>query len=222
MNINRWLVKQLNISSLEASHLIASKQVLINEKIAIQKQKININDALSNAGETLRKAPDFFYIAYHKPKGIECTLNPLIPNNLLNAVNFDLKFFPIGRLDKESEGLMLLTNDGLMYNQIANALAKVEKEYIVKIDGLLSKQVIAELGNGIEIMGKITNPCVVNQLDEHTFQIILTQGMNRQIRRMCYKLGFDVVKLTRVRIGKIQLGNMTPNEYIYIEKSEII
>jgi 23S rRNA pseudouridine2604 synthase len=222
MNINRWLVKQLTISSAEAINLITLNKIFINEKIAIQKQKISSQDTILNGETVLQKAPDYFYLAYHKPRGIECTLNPLIPHNLLTTINFNSKFFPLGRLDKDSEGLMILTNDGLIYNQITNAAAKIEKEYVVAVDGLLTTQHINELSSGIQIMGKITNACVVKQLDDHTFKIILTQGMNRQIRRMCYKLGFQVTSLKRMRIGKIEIGNIAANEYIYIQKSQIL
>lgn len=222
MNINKWLVKKLVISGAEAIKLITLNEIYINTKTAVQKQKVTPQDLIVYQNMVLQKAPEYFYLAYHKPRGIECTLNPLIPQNLLTAVDFKFKFFPIGRLDKESEGLMLLTNDGQIYNQIASVSAKIEKEYIVIVDGLISAHHISELSSGIEIMGKITNPCAVRQLDNHTFQIILTQGMNRQIRRMCYKLGFQVTNLKRVRIGKIHIGNIAANEYIYIQKSQVL
>ncbi|HWZ21593.1 MAG TPA: pseudouridine synthase, partial [Cytophagaceae bacterium] len=131
-------------------------------------------------------------------------------------------FFPIGRLDKESEGLLLLTNDGHFYRQIAPPDAFKEKEYIVKVDKLLIDEAIQQLASGVIIMGQKTRAAEVFKVDNFTFRIILTQGLNRQIRRMCYKLGYEVVSLKRIRIMSIELGNLNPGEFYALDAATIL
>ena len=164
---------------------------------------------------------DKIYIAYYKPEGIESTLNKNIANNLADAIPIQERLFPLGRLDKSSEGLMILTNDGKIYNGVTNSKNHKEKEYEVKVDLAISDEFIQKMSSGIEIMGQITKPCIVKKTDQNTFNIILTQGLNRQIRRMCYKLNFNVISLKRLRIMNITLGELRPGEFRYLSREEI-
>ena len=161
------------------------------------------------------------YIAYYKPVGVESTLNKNIENNLADAIPISTRLFPLGRLDKASEGLMLLTNDGKIYNRVTNSKSEKEKEYEVSVQSLIMAEFIEKMSSGIEIMGQITKPCPVKQVDDYTFNIILTQGLNRQIRRMCYKLDYEVLSLKRVRIMNIGIQNLNPGEFRYLTETEI-
>ncbi|MBC7389802.1 MAG: pseudouridine synthase [Opitutaceae bacterium] len=165
--------------------------------------------------------PDKIYIAYYKPVGIESTLNKSIENNLADALPIAERLFPLGRLDKASEGLMILTNDGKIYNGVTNSKNQKEKEYEVKVDQAITEDFLLKMSTGIEIMGQITKACVAKKIDEFTFSIILTQGLNRQIRRMCYKLGYEVTYLRRIRIMNLTLGNLEKGEFRYLTETEI-
>ena len=164
---------------------------------------------------------DKIYIAYYKPEGIESTLNKNIENNLADAISIKERLFPLGRLDKASEGLMILTNDGKIYNGVTNSKNDKEKEYEVKVDLQIDDEFILKMGSGIEIMGQITKSCIVKKIDRNTFNITLKQGLNRQIRRMCYKLNFEVINLKRLRIMNITLDNLKPGELRYLNNLEI-
>ncbi len=130
-------------------------------------------------------------------------------------MQFKEELFPVGRLDKESEGLLILTNDGRTFDKTLRSEHQIEKEYLVTVDKEITEHFIVKMSSGINILGKMTLPCKVEQFDDFTFKIILIQGMNRQIRRMCYKLGYEVLQLIRIRIGEVSLGNLQPNEYRY-------
>jgi len=165
---------------------------------------------------------NYFYYAYYKPKGIECTMSPTIGNSLINTVMLPYSYFPLGRLDKDSEGLLILTNDGKLYKEIVGAETLKEKEYHVTVDKPITKELIEALTNGIEIMGQMTRQANVIQLNDFSFSIILTQGLNKQIRRMCYKMGFTVIHLLRTRMASLTIGNMKPGELIKISRNNIV
>jgi len=217
-----FLVKQLNISNKEALCLISEDHLLINGQIANKNQYISPTDAVHLKGQLIQEAKTLHYIAFYKPRGIECTLNPAIPDNLLTVFSFTEHLFPIGRLDKESEGLLILTNDGKFYNKIADSEQHIEKEYEVKVNKPLTGTALTKLRDGIEIMGKITRPSIVNQVDEFRFNIILTQGLNRQIRRMCYKIGYEVLELKRIRIANIQLEKIKVGEWKVLDSTHLL
>lgn len=213
MQINTFLVNTLKISNKQATLLIADKKVLIDNEIALQKQVINhFSNIVCNAIE-LQKASIKFCFSYYKPVGVESTMNAAIPNNLSEVLPINEHFFPVGRLDKLSEGLMLLTNDGELYNRLTDPKKNVEKEYEVEVNQPIDTLFILRMESGIEIMGKKTAPCKVFNIDMNTFNIILTEGKNRQIRRMCYKLGYEVVNLKRIRIANVHLGQLMPGNY---------
>ena len=198
--------------------MLNENRVFINQQKAFQRQHILKTDAIELDGALLQEALVYKYYAYYKPRGIECTLNTDIQNNLLELLPFEEHLYPIGRLDKESEGLLLLTNDGKLYKDIAFSENHKEKEYVVEVDKELTDEVIARLSSGIIIMGQKTRPASVTKVDTHSFQIILTQGLNRQIRRMCYKLEYNVTMLKRIRITSVLLGDLKPGEYRELKK----
>ncbi|MBC7450693.1 MAG: ribosomal large subunit pseudouridine synthase F, partial [Cytophagales bacterium] len=175
MSINDFLVKYFHISKKEAFQLIQEGRVLVNDTIVRQRQWVLKHEGIIADGVCIQQPVSLQYFAYYKPRGIECTLNPSIPDNLLAAFPFDGHLFPIGRLDKQSEGLLLLTNDGKLYNRTALADAYKEKEYIVTVDNVLTPEAIQQLASGVVILRtKLTRPAVVQQINDDTFSIILT------------------------------------------------
>ena len=172
-------------------------------------------------GEPIRKKKSTLYIAFNKPKGITCTTDRKDKTNIIDFINHKSRIFPIGRLDKLSDGLIFLTNDGDIVNKILRAGNGHEKEYIVTVDKPLEQQDILKMRNGIKILGTVTNKCFVKQEGEKRFRIILTQGLNRQIRRMCESLGYRVVTLTRTRIMNISLSGIAPGKWRLFTPLEI-
>jgi 23S rRNA pseudouridine2604 synthase len=221
MNINEFLIKRYHLSQEESIVFLQEHEVLINEEKASQRQKLDRRDGLVIDQEIIREAKSYSYYAFYKPRGIECTLNPNITNNLLNILPFKDHLYPIGRLDKESEGLLILTNDGRLYKDIAFADRFKEKEYEVCVDRALTEEALHQLSQGIVIKGQLTRPAIVRVIDATHFNIILTQGINRQIRRMCYKLGYEVTSLKRIRIAKIVLETLKPGECRMLKKEDI-
>lgn len=211
------LVKHLKISNKQALSMILDGLVLVNNEVARENVIVQPHDCIISDNQIVREGKTLIYVAFYKPRGIETTLNPEIENNLKEFLNFPENVFPVGRLDKESEGLLLLTNDGRIYDKTLRQEHKTEKEYLVKVDKLIDENFIESMANGLTILGKTTLSCPVEKMDNYTFKIILVQGINRQIRRMCYKLGYEVTDLVRVRIGNILLGGLQAGEYFFIE-----
>ena len=210
-----FLVKRLNISNKSALTLILEGNIKINGQVITENTVINPEDSIVFDEQILQEGKKYIYVAFYKPRGIETTLNQDIQDNLKDVLPFKEELFPIGRLDKESEGLLILTNDGRTFDKTLRSEYQTEKEYLVKVDREINGNFICKMSNGINILGKITLPCRVKKIDDYTFKIILIQGINRQIRRMCYKLGYEVLRLIRVRIGEVELGNLQPNEFRY-------
>ncbi len=211
------LVKKLNISNAQAKEIILSNKVLVNVENVCDNIVILETDAVFYNNEIIQAGKKLIYVALYKPRGIECTLNEKIDQNLSTIINFKEKLFPVGRLDKESEGLLILTNDGYYFNKTINPASEVEKEYIVTVNKPITDVFLAEMSRGVEILGQITLPCKTENIDEFTFKIILVQGLNRQIRRMCFKLNYMVTSLKRVRIGNVNLENLQPGEFRAID-----
>ena len=211
-----FLVKRLNISNKNAITLISEGKLLVNGTVIAENIEINIGDRIIYEDQILQEGKQLIYIAFYKPRGIETTLNTDIEDNLKGILPFKAKLFPVGRLDKESEGLLLLTNDGRLFDKILRSEHQTEKEYIVNVDKEITDNFILNMSSGITILGKTTLPCPVEKVDNFTFKIILIQGINRQIRRMCYKLEYEVLELKRIRIGNVVLGNLAPNEYRHL------
>jgi 23S rRNA pseudouridine2604 synthase len=220
-SLQHFVVQRGRMSNREAIQTILSGRVLVNGTKGRLNQELQPADEVTLNGEVLKTAQFFTYLAYYKPRGVESTLNPQIQDNLLQALSLEVRLFPVGRLDKESEGLMLLTNDGHLYNRISHAENHQEKEYVVTVDKPLTLDALTQLAAGVVIMGQQTRPAQVEQTGEKTFRIILTQGLNRQIRRMCYKLGYEVERLIRVRMVTIALGELQPGKWRELTEEEI-
>lgn len=215
-----FLVKKLKISNKNAFVLIETGQIELNGNVIFTNIEINETDSIKYKNTLLQEAKKIIYIAYYKPRGIETTLNINIENNLFDALQLKECVFPVGRLDKESEGLLLLTNNGKIFDKTLRAENHIEKEYLVTVDKPIAEYFISQMATGVVIMGQTTKKAVVEKLTEFEFKIILIQGLNRQIRRMCYKLGYEVKKLVRIRIGPLILGDLAPNEMRYIDYPE--
>ena len=217
LRLRTILVRYFGISNEEADRMIGQGRVRVNGKPASPAEKIEAKEEITVDGKIIREGIQFAYVKFYKPRGIECTLNPAIENNLLTVFYFPKKLFPVGRLDKESEGLLLMTDDGELFRNTAWTESGKEKEYFVRVNKPIDEAFIQRMREGIVIMGKMTRPAKVFATGENKFRIILTQGLNRQIRRMCYKLGYEVEELIRVRIDKIGLGDLKPGESELIE-----
>lgn len=212
ISIRTFLVRHLAISNQKAVQLVLEKKVKVNGTFASARQNVFCTDHIELEGKVLQAPPMYRYLVYYKPRGIETTLNKEIKNNLADALNVIAGLFPVGRLDKESEGLLFLTDHGAIYNKIIHSNQEHEKEYLVKVDLPIQDEALEVMASGMVIMGKETRPAKVLRTGADEFRIILTQGLNRQIRRMCFKLGYEVIKLQRLRILNIGLDGLKPGE----------
>jgi len=219
--INKYLSEVGFCSRRKADDYISDGRVYINGKPALLGSKVSIEDEISVDGEIIQyKDKKKVYIAFNKPVGIECTGNHKVKDNIIDYINHKERLFTIGRIDKQSEGLILLTNDGDIVNNVLRAENRKEKEYIVTVNKKITTEFIDKMRKGVRIMGRITRKCFVKKIHENRFKIILTQGMNRQIRRMCEVLGYRVTKLKRVRIMDIHLDTKV-GEYRNLNNDEI-
>ena len=207
MRINKYLSQIGICSRREADKLVDSKRIKVNNEIAILGTNVNEGDKITIDNKLIKpKKKKTIFIAFNKPKGIVCTTNRMIEkNNIIDYINFPERIFPVGRLDKLSEGLIFLTNDGSLVNKVLRSRNNKEKEYLVEVNKNITKDFIRQMGNGIPILNTVTKNCKLVKVSTTTFKIILTQGLNRQIRRMCEFLGFKVVSLKRIRIMNIKL-----------------
>lgn len=220
--INKFLSEVGYCSRREADKLIEAGRVTINGVIPEMGTKIAPNDVVHVDGQEISKTKgDFVYLAFNKPVGIVCTTDTRVEkDNIIDFINYPKRIFPIGRLDKPSDGLILLTDDGDIVNKILRASNNHEKEYIVKVDRPISQTFIERMSGGIPILDRITKKCTVKKLSTYEFKIILTQGLNRQIRRMCEYLNYEVQTLRRVRIMNVKL-DVPIGEYRELSKEEL-
>ena len=222
--INKYLSEVGYCSRRVADRLIEERKVTINGEIPEIGTKVEEGDQVEVKGQIIEKLtkPKKIYLAFNKPVGIVCTTDRrLEPNNVIDFIKYPVRIFPVGRLDKLSEGLIFLTNDGDIVNKILRARNNHEKEYIVKVNRPLSSDFIQSMSNGVKILNTITKNCFVEQLGPKKFKIILTQGLNRQIRRMCECLGYRVRSLKRVRIMNIKL-DVSTGKYREFTKEELL
>lgn len=205
--INKFLSEVGYCSRREADKLIEQGRVTINDKVPLLGTKIEANDIVKVDGKVITDQKDkHVYIAFNKPVGIVCTTDTRVEkDNIIDYINFPKRIFPIGRLDKSSEGLIFLTSDGDIVNKILRARNQHEKEYLVRVNKPIDNEFIQKMANGVPILDTVTRKCKVQQLNKFEFNIILTQGLNRQIRRMCEYLDYRVVTLKRIRIMNIHL-----------------
>ncbi len=221
ISLNKYISDTGFCSRREADKFIGECRVTINGEDANKGNRVKEGDIVKIDGESLKKKMTPVYLVLNKPKGITCTTDTKDKTNIIDFVNFKSRIFPIGRLDKPSEGLIFLTNDGDIVNKILRAGNGHEKEYIVTVDKKMDADFINNMRNGVRIMGTITNKCFVKLETDTRFRIILTQGLNRQIRRMCEALGFHVTSLKRIRIMNITISGLAPGKWRYFTSAEM-
>jgi 23S rRNA pseudouridine2604 synthase len=222
ISLNKYISETGICSRREADKLIEAGRVMLNGQVAVKGNRVAEGDQVLLDGKPLRQKPKAFYIAFHKPKGITSTTDLKDPDNIIDFIRHPERIFPVGRLDKDSEGLIFLTNDGDIVNKILRANNAHEKEYIAVVNKPLAPDFAKRMSNGIPILGTMTRKCAVEVKGQKLFRITLTQGLNRQIRRMCEYLGYEVVKLKRVRIMHIKLEDLPVGRWRYFTKEEVV
>jgi len=222
IRINKYLSEIGYCSRRQADKLIEQGRIMVNSKEAVMGYKVQKDDVIHVDGEKIKqKKSKRIFIALNKPKGVVCTTNAGVEeNNIIDFIKFRERIFPIGRLDKTTTGLILLTNDGDTANKILKTAYNNEKEYLVRVNRPISEDILKKMSEGVSILGKKTRKCKVEKLKSTEFKIILTQGLNRQIRRMCEYLNYRVVKLKRVRIMNINL-DLDIGKYRLLSGSEL-
>ena len=222
ISLNKYISSSGFCSRREADVLIEQARVTINGELVLPGARVSIGDVVEVDGEPIKssskKRP--IYIAFNKPVGITSTTDLKDKTNIISYINHPKRIFPVGRLDKDSDGLIFLTNDGDIVNKILRASNNHEKEYIVTVDKALDPDFVRRMSGGIPILGEMTKKCFVRQEGNRRFRIVLTQGLNRQIRRMCEYLGYKVSTLTRIRIMNVSLGNLAPGHWRYLTPQE--
>lgn len=219
--LNKFISSTGFCSRREADRFIQEGRVTVNGMKAEVGTKVGINDEIKINGKSLKSRDKTVYIAFNKPVGITCTTEHRVKDNIIDYINYPKRIFPIGRLDKPSQGLIFLTNDGDIVNKILRAGNNHEKEYIVTVDKPITPGFVKKMQSGVPILNTVTKKCFVRKESKFVFTIVLTQGLNRQIRKMCEFLGYRVVKLKRVRIMNISLGNLPLGKWRYFTKEEI-
>ena len=221
IQINKYISNSGFCSRREAEKLIEQARVTINDEMVLLTARVYPGDVVAIDGEKIKNKQKPIYIALNKPVGVTSTTDETDKSNIIRFMNHPKRIFPVGRLDKDSEGLILLTNDGDIVNKILRAGNNNEKEYVVSVDKELTTEMIRQMGNGVKILGERTKPCYIRQEGQRKFRIILKQGLNRQIRRMCAEFGYKVKDLKRIRIMHIQLGNLATGKWRYLTPAEI-
>lgn len=205
VRLNKHLSELGFCSRREADRLMEEKRITVNGVLAEIGTKVTAEDLIEVDGKPLKKDNPMVYLAFHKPKGIVSTTDPEIKNNIVDYIQYPTRIFHVGRLDKDSEGLILMTNDGDIVNQILRAENHHEKEYVVTVDQPITQDFIQRMGQGVPILNTVTKPCTLTKTSSATFRIVLTEGLNRQIRRMCSYFGYRVIALKRIRIMHLHL-----------------
>ncbi|MCX6188952.1 MAG: 23S rRNA pseudouridine(2604) synthase RluF [Bacteroidetes bacterium] len=206
----------------EADKFIEQGRVTVNERLGSLGDRVSLDDVLEIDGKRLKRPEKIIYIAFNKPVGVTCTTEPQIEKNIISFINHPQRIFPIGRLDKASEGLIFLTSDGNIVNKILRAGNQHEKEYLVTVNKPITPEFIFRMGNGIPVLDTVTDKCMVEKIGHKVFRIILTQGLNRQIRRMCDYLEYEVVSLKRTRIMNIKLDRLAIGQWRNFTSAELV
>jgi 23S rRNA pseudouridine2604 synthase len=220
-SLNKFISETGICSRREADRFIEEGRVTLNGKTAQKGNRVLPDDEVRINGKPLIAKPETVYLAFHKPRGITCTTDRADPTNIIDFIGFRQRIFPIGRLDKDSEGLIFLTNDGDIVNKILRAGNHHEKEYLVTVDKAITPDFIAKMAVGVPILDTVTLPCKIRQEGTREFRIVLTQGLNRQIRRMCETLGYEVRTLLRIRIMHLWLDYIPVGQWRFFTKREI-
>ena len=219
--LNKYISEAGVASRRAADRLIEEGKVTINGKPAVVGDRVYEDDVVAVNGKKIAKEEEDIILAFNKPRGITCTSNPEDKDNVIDYIGYPKRIYSVGRLDKDSQGLLLMTNNGELANQIMRSRGEHEKEYIVTVNKPVTKEFIKGMSNGVPILeDRITKKCFVEKIDDNTFRIILKQGLNRQIRRMCEYFDYDVIRLERVRVMNIELGKLKEGRYRNISKQE--
>ncbi len=220
-SLNKYMSETGFCSRREADKYIEQARVTINGNVAVKGNRVQEKDVVQIDGEPIKTKDIIVYMVFNKPVGITCTTDLKDRDNIISFINYKSRIFPVGRLDKPSEGLIFLTNDGDIVNKILRAGNNHEKEYVVTVDKPINGEFVNKMSNGIRILDTVTKKCVVKQEGKNRFRIILVQGLNRQIRRMCQALGYSVQTLKRVRIMNITLANLPVGKWRLFTAEEI-
>lgn len=220
MRINKLLSNKGICSRKQANEIIEAGRVIVNGKLCIPGQWVEAEDEIYIDGEPL-KAKEKVYIILNKPVGITCTAAKEVKDNIIDYVGYPEYIFPVGRLDKDSRGLILMTNDGDLAHAVLAAEHKHEKEYIVTVDKPYDEAFLEGMAKGVNLGKVMTRPCKMQAISEDTFKIVLTQGLNRQIRRMSKHFGYEVVRLERIRLLSIEMGNLAYGSWRHLNKEEL-
>lgn len=221
VRLNRYLAETGLCSRREADRLIESGRVQVDGRVGVLGDRVAPGTRVLVNGRDVSPVEKKVYIALNKPVGVVCTADPREPMNVIDYIGHSERIFPIGRLDKDSQGLLLLTNDGEIVNRILRAAGGHEKEYVVSVDKPITPQFCEAMRRGVPILDTVTLPCRLKQEGPCRFRLVLVQGLNRQIRRMCEALGYRVMSLTRVRIMNITLGNLKPGHWRDLTAQEL-
>jgi 23S rRNA pseudouridine2604 synthase len=219
--LNKFIADSGHCSRREADRLIEEGRVTIDGQVAPLGARVAPGARVAVDGRPLDGAGEKVYLALYKPRGIVCTADPREPMNIVRYLNYPVRVYPIGRLDKDSEGLILMTSDGDIVNRLLRAAGGHEKEYEVAVDRPLTREFIEKMCAGVPILDRVTLPCRIRRTGPSAFNIILVQGLNRQIRRMCEYLGHRVTYLRRIRIMNIHLGDMQPGQWRPLTEREL-
>ena len=219
--LNKYIADSGYCSRREADRLISEGRVLLNGRPGALGDRVQPGMRVTVDGKPLTGESERVYILLNKPRGIVCTADPREPMNVVDYLGFPRRIFPVGRLDKDSEGLLLLTSDGEIVNRILRAAGGHEKEYEVQIDRPVTPEFVRRMSEGVPILDTVTLPCRVRRTGERSFNIILVQGLNRQIRRMCEALGANVTHLRRIRIMNLRLGKLQPGQWRALTEAEL-
>ena len=221
MRLNKYISETGLCSRREADARIEAGRVTLNGVVATLGTQVAAGDVVCVDGKPVGGQERHVYIALNKPVGITSTIETHVAGNLLEVVKYPQRIFPIGRLDKDSEGLLLLTNNGDIVNEILRSENEHEKEYVVTVDRPVTEIFLNGMASGVRILGTVTKPCKVRRVGAATFRIVLTQGLNRQIRRMCSFFGYKVQRLQRVRIINLELGDLKPGQWRQLQPEEV-
>lgn len=220
IRINKYLSEAGVCSRRAADEYILNGKVCINGTPAEMGQKVYEEDEVTVDGKPVSKREKTVILAFNKPLGLTCTASHKDPDNIFDYINYPIRLQYVGRLDKDSQGLLLLTNDGDLSNRIQKSVNNHEKEYRVRVNKPITKEFLTKMAAGVPILDTVTKKCKVYKIDNYSFKIIITQGLNRQIRRMCEYFGYRVVNLKRTRVINIRLGDLKPGEYRVLSETE--
>lgn len=221
IRLNKYL-SEIGVCSRRAADKLAEEgKITVNGIKALPGLKVTGRESICIDGEPVKIEEQKVYLAFNKPRGIVCTAQKKEKNNIVDFIRYPIRIYPVGRLDKESEGLILMTNDGSIVNGMMRARNGHEKEYVVRVNRPVEDDFLKRMRLGVPILNTVTRPCRVMKTGEKEFHIILTQGLNRQIRRMCETLGYQVLQLKRIRVMNVELGNLSAGKYRELTKKEL-